>query len=375
MLGLVLLGSGCAPNATYDCLSESDLPTTPLIDDRKAQILLESLCESLQQDDIPALQLTIIDSTQSIWTHTMGHADRGRRWTASDQDPFRLASITKSFVGVLIYRLIEEGTLQLDTPLAAYLPDEAPSTPITVAQLLHHSSGIQDVLTLPDILLTSTSNTSKIWNPHQLARTVLRTPLQFEPGSDHRYSNSNYLLLGLMAEAATGQSLQTLLQEKLFAPLGLSGFVWHPVEAAPDNLVHGYDRAFIPRPGFYELTKGNTSFSSSAYASGNLIATSQETALFFHHLFGQRLISEASIRDMLTFSTASTPMNIYTKSFGRGLFEYDLAGTTYYGHEGQFIGFDNVVVYDPVAKRTIVLLANVSTYQKFDLLARITNSL
>ena len=139
----------------------------------------------------------------------------------------------------------------------------------------------------------------------------------------------------------------------------------------PSNLISGFDRKFIPKPGFYELTKDNTSFSSAAYASGNLIATSEEIARFFHELFNEQIITAESLVKMTSFTTVGEPDNEYLTHFGNGLFEYSLNGETFYGHEGQFIGFDNVVVYNPEKNITIVMLANVSVYEKFDLLKEV----
>jgi len=236
--------------------------------------------------------------------------------------------------------------------------------------LLNHSSGIKDLLTLPNILLTSTSNTTKVWNPYSIAETVMNKDLRFEPGTNNQYSNSNYLLLGLIAKEAKGKELDKLLREKLFAPSRLTGFTFHPIENAPSDLISGFDRKFIPKPGFYEFSNDNTSFSSAAYASGNLIATSEETARFFHELFNEQIITTQSLAQMTSFTTVIDPDNEFLTHFGNGLFEYNLNSAVFYGHEGQFIGFDNVVVHNPQKKMTIVMLANVSVYEKFDLLKK-----
>jgi len=361
----------CTTIDDYDCQGRTDLPVTPFIDNVTALKISNSICDCLNKEDVPAIQISIIDSLSNVWTLSTGTIDRKRESPVNDNHRFRLASITKSFIAILTYKLIEEGTINLDSKVSEYFPDYGNADNITIAHLLSHSSGIKDLLTLPDVLLTSTSNTTKIWNPYSMAETVMDKDLRFEPGSDNQYSNSNYLLLGLIAKEATGEELDKLLKEKLFATSGLSGFTFHPVEDAPSNLINGFDRKFIPKPGFYELTKDNTSFSSAAYASGNLIATSEETARFFRALFDEQIITAPSLAQMTSFTTVSDPDNKYLAHFGNGLFEYHLNGEVHYGHEGQFIGFDNVAVYDPEKKMTVVMLANVSVYEKFGLLKEI----
>jgi hypothetical protein len=140
-------------------------------------------------------------------------------------------------------------------------------------------------------------------------------------------------------------------------------------------LISGYDRKFIPYWGLYELTSKNTSFSSAAYASGNLVANSSDAAIFFHKLFMGEIINQNSLNKMLQFTQVVNSENEYQTYFGNGMFKYQLQNETYYGHEGQFIGFDNVVVFNPQRKFTVVLLGNLSTYNKFQLLIEILGHL
>jgi D-alanyl-D-alanine carboxypeptidase len=370
-LFLLTLALSCTQLEDYDCQGRTDFPTTSLVDNETAADISALICNSINEEDIPAIQITIVDSLGTAWNLTTGSTDKKRTIPATDDHVFRLASVTKPFVAALTFKLIEEGYFTLDTKVAEYFPESSAIENVTIAHLLDHSSGIKDLLTLPDVLLTSTSNTTKVWDPNRIAEVVLNDALQFDPGTDHRYSNSNYLLLGLIANEVTGEELHLLLREYLFEPLGLSGFTFHPVENSPENLVHGYDKKLIPKPGFYELTPENTSFSSAAYASGNLMATSETTALFFHHLFDGQLLTDTSLDQMATFSTGANPRNEFLSEFGSGLFQYTLNGEVYVGHEGQFIGFDNIMVYHPLKRITIVMLANLSTYEKFDLLNEI----
>jgi D-alanyl-D-alanine carboxypeptidase len=325
----------------------------------------------LNEEDVPAIQISVVDSLQNIWTLTSGSIDRNGSKRADDNSQFRLASITKPFVAALIFKLIEMNVINLETYISEYFPPYGNAGKVKIKHLLNHSSGIEDFFALPELIPSSVSNPAKVWDPSTVAGIVLDKELKFEPGTDNQYSNSNYLLLGLIARKSTGKELNQLLNDLIFAPVGLTGFTFHPVDETPSELVSGFDREFIKKPEYYELTGENTSFSSAAYASGNMISNSRQTALFFHTLFNGKILSPASLNQMTTFTTAMNPYNEYFSRFGSGLFEYNLNGETYVGHEGQFIGFDHIVVYHPARKMTIAILSNVSVFDKYKLLKAI----
>lgn len=368
IMGVLIGSNACTKLEDLDCSGRDDYSTTSFIDSAKAANISSSICNCLNTEGIPGIQISIIDSLGEEWTLSTGTVDKKRNTSLKDYHQFRLASVTKTFIAALIFKLEEEGKLSLEDKVSQYFPKYVNASKITIAQLLNHSSGVKDLLRLPDILLTSASNTSKVWNPNTIAETVLKKDLLFTPGTDNQYSNSNYLLLGLIAKQVSGKELDELLGEELFLPENVSGITFNPIQKAPNELISGYDRKFIPLPGTYELTKESTSFSSAAYASGNLVANSSNAAQFFYKLFNGQIISQESLNKMQQFTTAQNPDSEYLSRFGLGLFEYNLNNETYYGHEGQFIGFDNIVIYQPRTKVTVVLLANISTYKKFDLL-------
>ncbi len=375
---LVIIFAGCISNSKTkvpDCKGKTDIPTTAFINDSTARSISELICDCLIEEDVPAIQITVIDSVQNIWTLTSGSVDPKRSRRAGDDCQFRLASITKPFIAALIFKLTEMEVISPDTWISAYFPESANAGKIKIRHLLNHSSGLEDLFALPEIIPASVSDITKVWDPSALAGIVLDKELKFEPGTDNQYSNSNYLLLGLIARKSTGKELNQLLNDLIFAPVGLTGFSFLPADKTPAELVSGYDREFIKKPDIYELTAENTSFSSAVYGAGNMVANSRQTALYFHFLFCRQIISNTSLNQMTTFTSAVNPYNEYFSRYGNGLFEYNLNGETYYGHEGQFIGFDHIVVYQPVRKMTIAILSNVSVFDKYKLLKAILSKL
>ena len=149
-----------------------------------------------------------------------GRADRAGRQLETG-DSFRIGSITKTFVAVLTMQLVEEGQVDLTAPVDQILPGVAWTTGVTVEQLLNHTSGIPEYV---DVLLSQVrGDWDRVWTPHEVLALVDTRRRPFEAGADQEYSNTNYLLLGMVLEAVTGQPWTALVQERIVVPLGLTG--------------------------------------------------------------------------------------------------------------------------------------------------------
>jgi D-alanyl-D-alanine carboxypeptidase len=188
----------------------------------------------------------------------------------------------------------------------------------------------------------------------------------FPPGSDHRYSNSNFVVLGLIAERATGRHLADLFRDEIFEVLSLHDTYFLPSESVPPQLVAGYDRDLIPLPGWQQTSPDNTAWSSAAYASGGMASTASDVMRFFGALSGGELLGDSSYREMTTFEEAAAPADHYLEEFGLGLFSYgDFFGGAY-GHLGLFVGSEAIALFHPDGDFALVLLANVSRIRDKD---------
>jgi CubicO group peptidase (beta-lactamase class C family) len=352
-------------------MGRENYPVNSYISAEKAKAIADATCKYVNNEKVPAIQITIVESTGNSWSLSTGNADKKRNSPVTDNSFFRLASITKSFTATVIFKLIEEGKLSVDDKLTTFFPEYTNAPDVTIKNLLDHSSGIKELLTLPDVLMSSTLNSDKIWNINQIVETISRKKLDFATGADHKYSNTNTVLLGLIAEKISGRKMAELYRDYLFKDLNIHNIIFSPYEETPDGLVSGYDRKLLPTPGLYEVTAKNTAWATSAFTSGALVATSSEAAWFFHNLFMGKIISDSSLSTMKSVEQANNPDNDHLKYFGKGLFKWDINGNTYWGHEGVFVGFDNIAGFREKDKTTIVILGNVSTYNKFDLLGEI----
>jgi len=206
---------------------------------------------------------------------------------------FRIGSITKQFTAMLILQQVEEGTLSLDATLFEMLPyyREDTGSQITLHQLLNHTSGIPSYTSLPGFM----GETSRLsYDPETFVREFCSGDLEFEPGSEFRYNNSGYFLLGAILERATGKSYEDLLQEKIFEPVGMH--------------TSGYDISAEILPyraaGHVKTPQGfrNAEFldMSLPYAAGSIYSTVGDLYLWDRALHGGELLSKALSKTMFT---------------------------------------------------------------------------
>jgi D-alanyl-D-alanine carboxypeptidase len=367
----VALAVSCGKIPNNDCMGRVDLPSNVFITTEKARTIADIVCKYVHNDNVPSIQVTIIDSLGNTWSLSTGSADRKGKQPLTNDNLFRLASLTKTVTASVILSMIEEGKLTLDDKLITYFPEFTLAKDVTIRNLLNHSSGILELLLLPDVVPTSTLFTDKIWDLNSLMKTISTKEPAFQPGTDFHYSNTDYVLLGLIAEKITHKEMPELYKEYIFNPLKLDKLILVPQESTPDALISGYDRDEFPTPGLYEVTPQNTSWSSAAFTAGALIGNSGQIGLFYHNLLTGKLLSKNSLYNMEDFIEEINPESSNMRYFGLGLFKYEINHKIYFGHEGLFIGFYNLACFRKSDKVTIVMLSNMSTFNKFNMLQEI----
>lgn len=340
------------------------------IDTASADLLQKAVDNAITKERLIGLQVAVKTGAGKTWNSANGFADKKRTKPLEGDSPIRVGSITKTFTAVVIMHLIERGSLELDQSIAAWFPEIAESNKITIRNLLNHSSGIPEVLGMK-IMLVSTLNPRKIWKPAELIKIMKSKKRGFSPGSKNQYSNSNYILLGLIAEKITGKPLQDLYREEILGPLGMKNTYFLPYENPPADLVNGFDRSFIPFPEGYEVKANNTSWSTCAYASGAMASTAGDLMIFYTAVMDQTIISEKSLALMTSFQSGPDNNEKYLKNFGSGLFQFDEFNDTTYGNLGLFIGSEALALYHPEKRYVITLIGNVSRFEKDELVREI----
>ncbi len=271
---------------------------------------------------------------------------------------FRIGSITKMFTAVVILQMAEDGVLTLDDPLALWLPEVAGELPhgdgITLRQLLAHTSGLFNVVEheayYPDIFTQmvvdeTTGNVSLDCvqrDPNDtLARYVFGKDAQFEPGTQWRYSNTNYTLLGMIIEEAAGMPLAEAYDTYIYQPLGMTSTFLDCYEEPRTDTVHGYTGSGEAMADLTELHE------SVGWSAGGLVSTALDLVTFGRGLFDGALFDNPESLAVMT-----TPAPNSTNGLGIMLQADNMR------HAGYIAGFRSVLTYIPKSDTIVVMLYN-----------------
>jgi D-alanyl-D-alanine carboxypeptidase len=290
---------------------------------------------------------------------------------------FDAGSITKNFVAALTLKLVEEGRLALDDPLHKWLPDYPNiDNTITIRQLLNHTSGVYS-LKGPSVLRPILKNPKRFWTPQEVITTFVRNP-HFRKGTAWHYSNTGYILLGMIINKATGSKLSTELRNRFWNPLGLDSTFFAVEEVLPENIAHGWidlngdkvldDFSVFPRTALYSLL----------WAAGGVFSTSEDLAKWAHALFHEgRVVSKGSLDQMLAFHSP-IPRRPITAGYGLGVERYTprfFNGLEIWGHAGNAPGYFAFIWYLPEYGLSIGLISNREQQREFYLLLLINDLL
>jgi CubicO group peptidase (beta-lactamase class C family) len=361
LIALAVLVGACEKFDLYDCDS-TDNPVTSTISSEKGEQVAASICNSLNANELIGIQVSIRDSLNEDWSVSLGATDVEQTTDLENEHILRVGSVTKIFTATLILKLIEQNDLLLDQKLIDFFPEQDQVRDVTIRNLLNHSSGIADVFSIPSIFISSTNFPDKQWNPAYVAEVCMEKGLDFSPGSQHAYSNTNYIILGLIAEKATGEKIDRLFAELITEPLGLNNTYLVPYMDTPPELVNGYVHHFAGSlTEWYVNEPENTSWATVGFTAGSVASTATDLSAFTYHLFHGDIIGEESLELMTDFSGNN----------GLGLFRIRVNDRNYWGHEGEITGFESITVYEPDSRVVISICCNTTPFKIKELLNEI----
>jgi D-alanyl-D-alanine carboxypeptidase len=271
--------------------------------------------------------------------------------------PFEVGSVTKTLVAATVLRLAEEGKLALDDTLEHWLPSlRMPNIPtgVTVRQLLGHRAGIYNFGDDPDFRQALFSDWSRRWQPEEVL-AYLKAPY-FAPGADGQYSNSGYVLLGMIVRKATGSTMAAAMRRTVLERAGLSNTfmgaeeAWNGVLADPHLDFDG--DGFHEDLGSYPQTAILTSF----WTSGAEISTASDLVHFGRSLFEDGLLTPASLAAMGDFQSIDVGGTRY--DYGLGLMRFNILGSEYWAHSGGLFGEFAWVSYCPSTRICLAVTYN-----------------
>lgn len=301
---------------------------------------------------------------------------RQAAWTTPDHRPapgdqFRMGSNTKTVVATLVLQLVAQHRVGLTDPVEKWLPGMVPNgSAITVRMLLNHTSGLFNYVNDLDVLKAFIGQDTRQWTPPELLAAAVKHPPLFTPGQEYSYSNTGYVVLGLILERATGHSVADLIRQRIAKPLGLTNtYLAPPADIA--KLAHGYepDAAHIApllppgtppgltfagphRGDFVDTTAIND---STEWAAGGLVSTAGDWALFQHALLSGRLLPPAQLREMET--TVSEGPSTQDRA-GLGLDRVVTPCGVVWGHDGQTAGYSSEGYTTSDGSRTVAIFTS-----------------
>ena len=166
--------------------------------------------------------VVVLRTPQGTFDAMVGTTELGAQTQPDANTHFRIASNTKTMTAALIVLLAQDGKLQFSDPVSTYVPDVPNGKNITIAELLKMRSGLYNYTNAPELSATLDADPAKVWTPQEVLDIAFRHPPEFPPDTSYEYNNTNYALLGLIAEKAGGRPLAQQFQDRLFGPLGLT---------------------------------------------------------------------------------------------------------------------------------------------------------
>jgi D-alanyl-D-alanine carboxypeptidase len=306
---------------------------------------LDKFLDRLVEKDKAMGSLTVVEDGKVRYARAIGYG----RIDGTEKDPltaasrFRIGSITKVFTAAMVFQLVDEGELKLTDTLDTFYPQVPNARTITVAHLLAHRSGVpnvrrdgQNVNTLP-------------LGKDEMIALITKAKPDFEPDTKFRYSNSGYLLLGLIIEKATGKPYGEALRDRITSKVGLkdtylaTGAIDVRKNEALTYFRLGAEWKSVPE-----------THPSILFSAGGVVSTPGDLAAFARALFDGKVVSKESLDRMKTIRDGD--------EMGMGMERYKFAGKTFYGHAGGGDNYGAWLAYLPEEKLAVAYASNAKVY-------------
>jgi len=298
--------------------------------------------------------IAIREKNNVVFEKAYGYSDVAAKAKATPVTKYKIGSITNIFTSAIIFQLIEEKKLTLDTKLSQFQPQIKNSDKISIAALLNHKSGIPDYTKDNDFAdLSGQAQTKK----KMIDRIAAYSPL-FEPDTKADFSNTNYLLLGYIIEEVTGQPYKGNVLLRIIKKAGLKNTYYFTKVNPQKKEAYSY----IFEEG--QWVKADEWHESVAGAAGGLQSTPSDLTQFIKALFGGSIISKPSLDEM-------TNMDM---GYGKGIFQFPFGERRFFGHNGAMEGFTSVVGYYPTEDLSISLTSNGIDYDINDIVLGVLSS-
>ena len=378
---IVMAGCSSAPSTTVG--SETTTTTGSL-----------SAASALKRIDPAALQSAVdaaakkmlvpgafveIRTPQGKFNAVVGTTELGRQTPPDANTHFRIASNSKTMTAAVIVLLAQDGTLKFSDPVSDYVPEVPNGTDITIADLLKMRSGLYNYTNAPEFSAAMDADPAKAWTPQEVLAIAFAHPPNAAPDTTYEYNNTNYALLGLIAEKAGGRPLAEQFQDRLFRPLGLqqTSLPASDDTSIPAPFSHGYmyggsSHAMVDEPypadvqaaaraGTLKPTDYTNQNSSYAHAAGGVISTADDVGTWIRALVSGKVFDADYQQQWLESLQPEDPDQPDGQKYGYGISYQRFSPTAaMYYHGGEMPGFNSFMGYDPDNDVSLVVWTNLT---------------
>ncbi|MEC3980099.1 serine hydrolase domain-containing protein [Amycolatopsis sp. H20-H5] len=352
--------AACPPldPATCPVAPPSGATECPKLPPPNVAALTEAISELPDKDTTGAL--VRVTGSAGDWSGTAGYSDITTHAPVDPDSYVRIGSTTKAFTAVVVLQLAQEHRLDLDQPVQRYLPGVLPASypPIPVRTLLDHTSGLPSVdlpwLADPDQVI---EHRYEHWSPAQVLATATAHPMDYPPGTAQKYTNTSYVLAGLLIEKVTGDSYGHAVRDRIARPLGMS----RTYEPGDDtHLPNPHSNGYITKTNgvLADVTEMNQSIPWSA---GSLVSTAADLDRFITGLFRGRLLGPAMMKRLFTIPEVSMFGGSGKAYYSQGLMRIEVGGVTVWGKTGSRYGYSSGVFATRDLQRKLAYSVNATT--------------
>ena len=304
---------------------------------------IDSLFNFLAQNNRFMGAVEIRENDNIVFDKAYGFVDYENKIEANSNTKYKIGSITKTFTSAIIFQLIEEKKLTLETKLSKFYPEIKNAEKITIGQMLNHKSGIFNFTNEPNFIKNIVNPSTK---EAMIAKIASFEPV-FEPNTKAEYSNSNYLLLGYIIENSTKKTYAENVKKRIIDKVGLKNTSYYSKINPSENEAYSFTLNKEKK-----LEKVEEWDESQVGAAGALQSTSGDLTQFINALFDGKIINKTSLAEMTKLDDG----------YGKGIFTAPFGDRTFYTHNGGIEGFTSTVGYYPKEKLGFSIIMNLDNY-------------
>ena len=366
----------CAFGSLIAGVSHTEASATSLkpIDQAALQDTVDTTARELM---IPGA-MVLLRTPQREFIVSYGTTQLGAATAPRADTHFRIASNTKTMTSAVILLLAQEGKIALGDSISKYVAGIPSGDAITIAELLSMRSGLYNYTNASELAASLDHDPARAWTPAELLAIALRHPPTFPPGQAYEYSNTNYLLLGMIVEKVETKALADVFAARLFGPLGMreTSLPASSSNTLPEPYSHGYlygssSYALTDAPypanlqaqakaGTLKPNDDTDQNPSYALAAGGAISTARELAVWICALVGGEVLSSSSQRQWLESPAPEDTNKPDGQKYGYGIAQISFGPNRLYFHGGEMPGYNSFMGHDPINDVTLIVWTNLT---------------